>query len=90
MKNYKTSKDYKRLKELLDSGYKVICLVGGHLSWFAYFCGEYIYSQGHLPKEITDDEFREVCEFDKIEFIDPIEDSDDDEYEGGAVIDEKL
>ena len=27
MKGYKTSKDYKRLKELLDSGHSVICFV---------------------------------------------------------------
>ena len=26
MKGYKTSKDYKRLKELLDKGYEVICI----------------------------------------------------------------
>ncbi len=25
MKGYKTSKDYKRLKELLDAGYEVVC-----------------------------------------------------------------
>ena len=25
MKGYKTSKDYKRLKELLDKGYEVVC-----------------------------------------------------------------
>jgi len=71
MKSYKTSKDYKRLKELLDNGHKVICLVDGHLSWFAYFCGEYINSQSHLPKDITYEDFRDVCEFDKVEFIEP-------------------
>lgn len=27
MKGYKTSKDYKRLKELLDAGYEVICFI---------------------------------------------------------------
>ena len=27
MKGYKTSKDYKRLKELLDKGYQVVCFI---------------------------------------------------------------
>ena len=27
MKGYKTSKDYKRLKELLDKGYEVVCFI---------------------------------------------------------------
>ena len=68
---YKTSNDYRHLRELLDKGYKVICLIDGHLSWFAYFCGEYINSQSHLPKDITDDEFCDVCRFDGVEFIEP-------------------
>ena len=27
VKGYKTSKDYKRLKELLDAGYEVVCFI---------------------------------------------------------------
>lgn len=31
--NYKTSKDYKRLKELLDKGYEVVCFTTYDFRW---------------------------------------------------------
>ena len=33
LKGYKTSKDYSRLKELLDNGYEIICLTTYDLRW---------------------------------------------------------
>ena len=48
MKGYKTSKDYKRLKELLDSGYEVVCFVTYD---FNEHCKD---SVGYFPLMTTD------------------------------------
>lgn len=44
--NYKTSKDYKRLKELLDKGYEVVC--------FTTYDFRYLEPKGHEPLMTTD------------------------------------
>ena len=45
MRGYKTSKDYRRLKELLDKGYEVVCFIT-----YDFFK----HDQGHEPSMTTD------------------------------------
>ena len=88
MKGYKTSKDYHRLKELLDNGYEVICIA------------DYDWHDGHVSRDVCrarrDDDyyrissrgieytaywpgmrmhksFEHACERSHIEFIEPEE-----------------
>ena len=46
MKGYKTSKDYKRLKELLDAGYSVVCFTTYDWRWLEL--------EPHEPMMVTD------------------------------------
>ena len=46
MKGYKTSKDYKRLKELLDKGYEVVCFITYDFLWRS--------QEPHEPMMVTD------------------------------------
>ena len=46
MKGYKTSKDYKRLKKLLDEGYKVVCFITYDFDQFNH--------EPHEPMMVTD------------------------------------
>lgn len=78
MKGYKTSKDYKRLKELLDEGHKIIVLYPSDfsqrfpLATVAFKCKDGSYCvAGNSPS------FEDVvhhCESNNIEFIEPTED----------------
>ena len=84
MKGYKTSKDYKRLKELLDEGYEVVIveygikgpiLSHGHTVFERrkyYLCGSCIWGQS------DPDSFEETCRLYGIEFIEPTEIIDND------------
>ena len=77
MKGYKTSKDYKRLKELLDKGYSVICLVHDKdcglasrdigIGWYLF---DFVYS---YPMEFPSSVFGRECKKNRIEFIEPNE-----------------
>lgn len=80
MKGYKTSKDYKQLKELLDKGYKVICL------WtYANFYPPTIsiaekirgdidyYSVANWTCSVESKEFAFFCELRQVEFLEPNE-----------------
>ena len=74
MRGYKTSKDYKRLKELLDGGYKVPAVVHNtwlcmfrHGSW--YLCGTFITMNAYSPSA----PFDLTCERLHLEFIEPTE-----------------
>lgn len=46
MKGYKTSRDYKRLKELLDAGYEVVCFITYDFYQFD--------TKPHEPSMVTD------------------------------------
>lgn len=81
---YKTSKDYARLKELLDAGYYVICFIhydpqGTHYEFQDIciakrkdgyeFCARGI---GYLSiYEEWGDKFNELCEDSGVEFVNP-------------------
>jgi len=88
MKGYKTSKDYKRLKELLDKGYVVICIAdynwgNGHASRdICRACREdetyRISSRGieynsYWPGMHRYESFEDACKDSHIEFIEPTE-----------------
>ena len=73
MRGYKTSKDYKRLKELLDKWYRVIGFAHNTLTDFVLGEHYYEYKGGTIASFISDDDFAEVCEFDNVEFIEPEE-----------------
>ena len=77
--NYKTSKDYKRLKELLDKGNEVIVMfpvfVNGekerrvylaHTFEDFYFLGGFCWREGFEPED-----FEVRCEKTRVEFIEP-------------------
>ena len=70
---YKTSKDYKRLKELIDRGYWVIAIENDAIDFFYCLAEQYFFIDWHLPKGITDKEFEEVCDAFDLEFIEPTE-----------------
>lgn len=79
MKGYNTSKDYKRLKELLDKGYEVIVYANGmgiHLSY------KYVFQDGETVKydfggfTIFSSRFErleEILTEKQLEFIEPTE-----------------
>lgn len=74
MENYKTSKDYKRLKDLLDKGYKVVVVMPDESIGIAQYSEEYecydfggnIMMQFHIPEY-----FEENCTDEDLEFIEP-------------------
>lgn len=70
--NYKTSKDHKRLKELLDKGEAVIVLKGGVSPSVARKKDgiKYCYSLGYL-EDSTERGFFKLCRDLAIEFIEP-------------------
>ena len=70
--NYKTSKDYKRLKELLDKGEKVIVLQCGVSPKIASKIDgiKYCYTLGYLD-DSTERGFFKLCRTLAIEFIEP-------------------
>lgn len=76
MRGYKTSKDYKRLKELLDSGHKVIVICDEKYLGFGikeedtgdYYFGGRIGITYFIPEL-----FEEHCAQDRLEFIEPTE-----------------
>jgi biotin carboxylase len=80
--NYKTSKDYKRLKELLDKGYEVVCIIpsdypNGNMCAFARieYSATYprkkIYVFAEFGFYATEEDFVEACVAKRIEFIEP-------------------
>jgi hypothetical protein len=77
MKNYKTSKDYKRLKELLDAGCKVICMDDdgnlGIAERNEYEC--YHFGGSFAMSYLIEEFFVQNCIDDGIEFIEPDTDS---------------
>ena len=72
--NYKTSKDYKRLKELLDKGQWVIVLHSGVSPHIARKIDgiKYCYTLGYLD-DSTERGFFKLCRTLEIEFIEPNE-----------------
>ena len=75
MKGYKTSKDYKRLKELLDNGYKVIVICDDCIGFGVKEedTGDY-YFGGKIGITYFNPELFEMnCEDDDLEFIEPEE-----------------
>lgn len=77
MKGYKTSKDYKRLKELLDKGYKVICLWTQNNLYpprisFAEKIKDY-YAVANWTCRVESKDFDLFCEIRQVEFIEPDE-----------------
>lgn len=70
--NYKTSKDYKRLKELLDKGEAVIVLHSGVSPHIARKMDgfKYCYTLGYLA-DSTERGFYRVCRILEVEFIEP-------------------
>lgn len=82
MKGYKTSKDYKRLRQLLDDGHKVICIgPDDNIGFAEYDGGSYVFG-GSWVMEFYN-HFEENCADEAIEFIDPTDSDCDD-------IDERL
>lgn len=89
MKGYKTSKDYRRLKELLDSGMEVICLgiiEDPHMTFArvaSYHAAREDEEDGHIPEHYAlprrdvfveeGEDFETICEYSNIEFIEPTE-----------------
>lgn len=77
MRGYKTSKDYKRLKELLDKGREVIVIsdqtvTATAIAVMANPC-TYVF-RGNLPIAYAyDTHFEAACTFYNIEFIEPTE-----------------
>ena len=81
MKGYKTSKNYKRLKELLDRGYEVVCFIDLGYNWHKYS----ILARRELVQGIDAylmvgfwtvravDDFVRSCNTYDIEFIEPTE-----------------
>jgi hypothetical protein len=72
--NYKTSKDYKRLKELLDSGEKVIAICEEEYIGFAFKeedTGDYYFGGRIGITYFIPENFEKNCEHDRIEFIEP-------------------
>lgn len=80
--NYKTSKDYKRLKELLDKGEEVICIIrsdfpSGNMcaiarrepSFVSPHAGDYVFDEFGFYAPAKD--FIEGCIARSIEFIEP-------------------
>lgn len=79
MKSYKTSKDYKRLKELLDKGYEVLVAYPDnsvHVAW-KHSVGVYYFGNGNgYDTRLSAQErcsFERKCECIEIEFIEPNE-----------------
>ena len=77
MKGYKTSKNYKRLKELLDKGYKVVC-IGPTNFPDEYYIGlaektedeSYHFGGDWAMEMFWDEKFVENCADENMEFID--------------------
>ncbi len=82
--NYNTSKDYKRLKELLDEGYEVVCIIPsefprGNMCAFVRreHSAVYPHRRDYVFAEfgfyIQEKDFIESCIARNIEFIEPTE-----------------
>lgn len=78
MKGYKTSKDYTRLKELLDMGYKVICLwsqadlYSPIISIAEKIRGDIdYYAVANWTCSTESKDFALFCELRQVEFIEP-------------------
>lgn len=72
--NYKTSKDYKRLKELLDSGKKVIVICDEKYLGFGIKeddTGDYYFGGSIGITYFDPDKFEGNCAQDRLEFIEP-------------------
>ena len=86
---YKTSKDYARLKELLDAGYYVVCFIHydpqGTKYKFQDICiaekrkdGYEFFARGNGYLSIYEewgDKFKELCEDSGVEFVEPTKNS---------------
>lgn len=72
---YKTSKDYKRLKELLDEGKEIVCLYKDPFDGKTKCAnGKADCSKYHLYGFIhnrSGDELKDLCEIYNVEFIEP-------------------
>ena len=78
MKGYKTSTDYKRLKELLDSGYEIIIIkdsgnenivTSAWKNLHYYHTGNSVYNDGLVVG--GHETFEQYCDCMGIEFIEP-------------------
>ena len=77
MKGYKTSTDYKRLKELLDSGYEIIIIIDSGnenivtsaCKHIHYYLGNSCYNNGLVTW--GHETFSEYCTCMGVEFIEP-------------------
>lgn len=73
MEGYKTSRDYKRFRELLDKGKKVIVLCGydgcgiAHKDYTNWYCVNGFYKDA----DASDEAFRKWCANHNIEFLEP-------------------
>lgn len=73
MKAYKTSQDYSLLRKLLNDGCAIITVntITDSLNWAARN-GEFYYLPSATVKvDVSDKEFIEVCECERITFIEP-------------------
>jgi len=76
MKGYKLSKDYHRLKELLDKRYEVICLNKGGLIGVMFCVKDLYVFRGNMIFELAKrntEYFDRDCGSYDIEFIEPTE-----------------
>lgn len=81
MRNYRTSKDYPKLRRLLDDGYEVVCSIYGGAEpgdvGLAYIdplpIGDSCYDicETYNTTGLTDDQFVSLCEEMDLEYIEP-------------------
>lgn len=72
MKAYKTSKDYSKLKSLLDNGAAIITISNnGILDWASRVNNFYYFRSATIPSGVTESDFIECCMSEKVEFIEP-------------------
>lgn len=72
---YKTSKDYKRLKELLDEGKEIVCFYKNPFETGIRCTGAKTENSGYRLCEFihnrSETELKDICEIYNVEFIEP-------------------
>lgn len=73
MEGYKTSRDYKRFRELLDRGKKIIALCGydgcgiAHKDYTNWYCIHTFYKEA----DTSDENFAKWCANHNVEYLEP-------------------